>query len=466
MPRISWTPPVVIALMLSAALTASQVSAATAFSNTEAYIVAAGESLDNKKPIPEYLVLPVSWEEGFHTAARLTDRDHREYAACLTLSQDQRFEMSSLIQGTKQSVESGAAMANCNGMVLGTIHTHPKVESEANSFYFPVPSDKDFAHFLVSSAPTAVVVSGDGICVMLKRRGQTAQTGSHQIDYGIRVFQAHLDPSIKAPMESYYGLAQEADALGTNLYCGSIGAKLPRVLPRKLKPAEGPFLLAAKAFLIALNRTPGSNTAKPAFTFTPERDAEFLEYLKSAMNASDQRRIIKQSNEKLYGAVLRNASNNAEDIGFGPNGFAYPDDRLHVDTIQFACATKKNGTDYLCTLYEVKGQNQASPLNRIIAQYDSESNTSLNVETLGDDHYRATITAGHGLTTQSAPWKYVNGIWSLNGKGKFTTRDWTIEGTFAEGAMLGASLLTRTNGEVYRMVFKGDGTSEVTERLK
>ncbi|MHC5195003.1 hypothetical protein ACYSUW_14710 [Pseudomonas frederiksbergensis] len=466
MPRTPWALPVISALLLSAGLTAPHANAAKASSATEAYIVAAGESLENKMPAPEFLVLPNNWEEGVRTAAQLTDRDHREYAACLMLSQDQRFVMSSLIQGSKQSVESGAVMASCEGIVLGTVHTHPKIGSEGDSFYFPVPSDKDFALFLVSSAPTAVVVSGDSICVMLKGRGSLGQTASHLIDYGTRVFQAHLDSSIKAPMESYYGLAQEAEVLGTNLYCGSIGAKLPRIRPKKLKSAEGPFLLAAKAFLIALHNSPGSSSAKPTFTFTPERDIEFLEYLKTVLNSTAHAQAVKQSNEQLYESVLLNAPDRVEDIGFGPNGFAYPDDRLHVDTIQFACATKKNGADYLCTLYQVKGGNQASPLNRIIAQYDSETNTSLSVVALGNDHYRATITAGHGVTTQSAPWEFVKGIWALNGKGKFTTKDWTIEGTYAEGAMVGASVLTKTNGEVYRMIFKGDGTSEVTARLK
>ncbi|MDF9778770.1 hypothetical protein [Pseudomonas baetica] len=453
-------------LMLVVLITPSFASAAITLSDAEVTFAALSGTLQAQQPAPEYLVLPKSWEEGFRTAAQLTDRDHREYAACLMHSHDQRFEMSSLIQGTKHSVESGAVMASCNGVVVGTFHTHPRIEAETNSFYFPVPSDKDFAHFVVSSVPTAVVVSGDSVCVMVKGRGHLGQPASHQIDYGTRVFQANLDSSIKAPMASYYGLAQEAEALGAHLYCGDVGGKLPRILPRQLKPADGPFILAAKAFLIALNRTPGSTTPKPTFTFTPERDAEFLEYLKTAMNVRAQARVITQSDEKLYETVLLYAPDNVEDIGFGPNGFAYPDDRLYVDTIQFACASKKNGADYLCTLYQVKGTNQASPLNRIIAQYDSESNTSLNVEALGNDNYRATITAGHGLTTQSAPWKYVNGIWSLNGSGKFTTKDWTIEGTYAEGAMLGASVLTRTNGEVYRMVFRGDGTSEVTERLK
>jgi hypothetical protein len=356
MPRIQWTPPVVIAVMLSTSLAASNANAATTFSGTEAYIVGAGDSLENKKPVPEYLVLPKSWEEGFRTAPQLTDRDNREYAACLMLSQDQRFEMSSLIQGRKQSVESGAVMSSCKGMVVGTIHTHPKIEAEANAFYFPVPSDRDFAQFLVSSAPTAVVVSGDSFCVMVKGRGHLDQTASHQIDYGPRVFQAYLDSSIKAPMASYYGLAQEAEALGANLYCGNIGGKLPRILPRRLKSADGPFLLAAKAFLIALNRTPGSNTARPTFSFTPERDAEFLKYLKATINARAPTRGIEQSNEKLYEAVLLYAPDNVEDIGFGPNGFAYPDDRLHVDTIQFACATKKTAPTTSALSMRSKGQ--------------------------------------------------------------------------------------------------------------
>lgn len=453
-------------LLLAISITARNTSAAITLSDTESYITGVGESLQIKKPAPEYLELPKDWDEGFRKAAQMTDRDHREYAACLMLSQSLQFEMTPLIQGEKQSVESGAVMENCDGMIVGTIHTHIKIEAPNASFYFPVPSDKDFAHFLVSSNPSAVVVSGDSICVMVKGRGHLNETASHQIDYGTRVFQAHLDSSIKTPMASYYGLAQEAEALGTNLYCGTIGGKLPRILPRKLKPADGAFLLAAKAFLIALNRTPGSSIPKPTFTFTPERDAAFLVYLKTAMDARVLARVIQKSNETLYEAVLLHTPENVEDIGFGPVGFTYPDDRLHENTIQFACATKKNGADYLCSLYEVKGTNQASPENRMIAQYDSETNTSLNVEKVGNDRYRATVNVAHGRTIQSAPWKYVNGMWALNGSGRYTTKDWTIEGTFTQGEMVGPCLLTKTNGEVYRMVFKADGTSEVTERLK
>jgi hypothetical protein len=102
----------------------------------------------------------------------------------------------------------------------------------------------------------------------------------------------------------------------------------------------------------------------------------------------------------------------------------------------------------------------------LIAQYASESKTSVSIEQLGRNQYRATLTTDKGSTVLIGPWTYRNEKWALNGQGKYITADWTIEGTYTDGDLLGPCVLTKPNGEVYRMVFNADGSTKVTERVK
>lgn len=457
---------VVESFLLSSVLVVTPAFGGLALTESEAYLTGLGESLKLKKGPPTSLELPKSWDEGFHLAARLTERDQREYVACLMLSPDLRFEMTPLIKGDKLSAESGSSLAKCNGLVIGTVHTHVKFVAPPTAFFFPVPSDKDFAHFLVNDSPAAVVVSGNEICVMVKGHAHFDESATHQVSYGLRVFQAHLDPSIKFPMGSYYGLAQEAAGRGTGLYCGEIGAKLNRIMPRKLKPADGPFILAAKGYLIARARAPGHELPKPTFSFTPERDKAFLDYLKKNLQIDARSGQLKVSGEKLYEAVLLSRPIEVESIGFGPIGFAYPDERLNANTIQLGCDPKNNGEDYQCSLYEVRRDDPDPAANALIAQYASESKASVTVEQLGNRQYRATLTSGQGGAVLVGPWTNKNGNWSLNGKGKYLTSAWSIEGTFVDGDMLGPCVLTKPNGEVYRLLFSEDGSSKIIERVK
>jgi hypothetical protein len=461
-----WKWLVVHSLLITATFAIPPALGGIALTDTEAYITGIGESVNPKKPAPDYLELPSSWDEGFRLAARLTERDQREYAACLMLSEALRFEMTPLLKGNKLSVESGTTLEQCDGLVIGTIHTHSKFADARTSFYFPVPSDKDFAHFLINDHPAAVVVSGNGICVMVKGHARFQETATHQVGYGVRVFQAHLDPSIKSPAGSYVALAQEAATRGTNLYCGVIGARLNRVLPKTLKQVEGPFILAAKGYLIARARSPGHELPMPTFSFTPERDKAVLDYLKKNLQIDARTGQLKASSEKLYEAVLLSRPDDVEAIGFGPIGFAYPDERLNPNTIQLGCDSKANGEEYQCSLYEVRKEGQPPGDNALIAQYASESKTSVSIEQLGRNQYRATLTTDKGSTVLIGPWTYRNEKWALNGQGKYITADWTIEGTYTDGDLLGPCVLTKPNGEVYRMVFNADGSTKVTERVK
>jgi hypothetical protein len=182
--------------------------------------------------------------------------------------------------------------------------------------------------------------------------------------------------------------------------------------------------------------------------------------------ASDVRaKVLKGTNEELYNAVLMSFPSDVENIGFGPIGFAYPDERLNAISTQFACDPEKAGAEFLCSLYEVR-KSALQEMAVLVAQYESESRSSLLVEKLPDNRHLATLNVGQGRTILTGNWAPLNGQWALNGPGKYITKDWTIDGTFTAGEMIGPCVLTTKKGEIYRMAFTAGGASEITERLK
>lgn len=287
--------------------------------------------------LPAFIDLPASWAQGFERMSRMTLKDRREVAACLSVgsqarSQDRAALLKAYadLQGRRanmepsafqveekklrQAIEGSSVLAqaplrldfgeitpgqefsvgyatntdHCSGESVGLAHTHPPMSSGPRPS--AVPSERDILMTLYSegaSRRVSIVVESDQVCLMLPSQA------SSRLDQQETMTLVHTHSSYTLIHSLLTGLpltpeiqreqtATLTEELGIGFYCGQLGQRLARIASAKvgINKDDPLFYLNAKALLIAAKTNQG--TRLPIrFPFTPRKDAALMQYVRA-----------------------------------------------------------------------------------------------------------------------------------------------------------------------------------------